>query len=73
VRSPYARVSSRNATQRNDPPQIPVAALVDGKLANNNGDDYRDARSSALQEASRIGFAALDEESRTLRLAVRDY
>ncbi|SAL03307.1 gluconate 2-dehydrogenase (acceptor) [Caballeronia arationis] len=50
--------------QRSEAPQIPVAALVDAKLAKNSGDGYRDARLPALQEAWRIGLAAVDEESR---------
>lgn len=43
---------------------VPVAALVDAKLANNRGDGYRDARLPPLREAWRTGLAALDEECR---------
>jgi hypothetical protein len=42
---------------------VPVAALVDQKLAANHGDGYRDARLPPLRDAWRIGLAALDAES----------
>lgn len=45
-------------------PVVPVAALVDAKLAKVTGDGYRDARLPPLRDAWRIGLAALDEESR---------
>jgi len=45
-------------------PVVPVAALVDGKLANDERDGYRDARMPALRDAWRVGLAALDIESR---------
>ncbi|SAL66668.1 gluconate 2-dehydrogenase subunit 3 family protein [Caballeronia humi] len=50
--------------QRNDTPQIPVAALVDAKLKANHGDGYRDARLLPVREAWQKGLAALDVESR---------
>jgi Gluconate 2-dehydrogenase subunit 3 len=43
---------------------VPLAAIVDEKLAANRGDGYRDARLPPLREAWRIGLAALDAESR---------
>ncbi|WP_143749574.1 gluconate 2-dehydrogenase subunit 3 family protein, partial [Caballeronia arvi] len=43
-----------------DRPMIPVAALVDAKIASNHGDGYRDARLPPLQQAWRTGLAALD-------------
>lgn len=46
-------------------PVVPLAALLDAKLAKNAGDGYRDARLPPLREAWQIGLAALDEESRS--------
>ena len=46
-------------------PVVPLAALVDAKLAGTTGDGCRDARLPPLRDAWRIGLAALDEESRT--------
>jgi len=43
---------------------VPVAAYVDGKLAADQRDGYRDARLPVLRDAWRIGLAALDIESR---------
>ena len=45
-------------------PPVPLAALVDRKIALGKSDGYRDARLPPLQQAWRIGLAALDEESR---------
>ena len=45
-------------------PLVPVAALVDTKLADDSRDGYRDARLPPLREAWQIGLAALDTESR---------
>ncbi|SAK84361.1 hypothetical protein AWB77_04393 [Caballeronia fortuita] len=45
-------------------PAVPVAALVDARLAKNTGDGYRDARLPPMREAWRIGLRALDAESR---------
>lgn len=44
-------------------PPVPVAALVDGKVFGRRGDGYRDARLPPLQQAWRIGLAALDAEA----------
>jgi len=44
---------------------VPVAALVDARLANNVGDGYRDARLPPMRDAWRIGLRALDAESRS--------
>lgn len=49
--------------QAADSAQIPVAAMLDQRLHENAGDGYRDARLPPLQEAWRIGLAALNEES----------
>jgi hypothetical protein len=43
---------------------VPLAALVDRKIAAGQGDGYRNARLPPLQRAWRIGLAALDDESR---------
>lgn len=45
-------------------PVVPVAALVDGKLFDDQRDGYRDARLPPLRDAWRVGLAALDVESR---------
>ncbi len=45
----------------------PIAAMVDRKLAANNGDGYRDARLPPLREAWRRALRALDAEARALR------
>ncbi len=52
------------AHRRFVPPRIPVAGLVDMKLAHDARDGYRDSRLPPLCEAWRIGLAAIDEESR---------
>ncbi|MBU9230096.1 gluconate 2-dehydrogenase subunit 3 family protein [Burkholderia multivorans] len=39
---------------------IPTAALIDARLANDEGDGFRDARLPPLRDAWRIGLAALD-------------
>lgn len=44
--------------------EVPLAALVDEKLAKNSGDGYRDHRLPPLRDAWRTGLAALDDESR---------
>jgi Gluconate 2-dehydrogenase subunit 3 len=45
------------------PDLIPVAALVDAKMQNDDRDGYRDARLPKMQEAWRRGIAALDAEA----------
>jgi hypothetical protein len=45
-------------------PPVPLAALVDRKIAANRTDGYRNASLPGLQQAWRIGLAALDDESR---------
>jgi hypothetical protein len=51
--------------QDREHPVVPVAALVDARLANNIGDGYRDARLPPMRDAWRIGLRALDAESRS--------
>lgn len=46
-------------------PHAPVAALVDRKIASGHGDGYRHESLPRLDEAWRIGLAALDDESRS--------
>ena len=53
-------------------PVVPVAALVDGKLFNDERDGYRDARLPPLRDAWRVGLAALDVESRAYDAAFAD-
>ncbi|KWF22812.1 gluconate 2-dehydrogenase subunit 3 family protein [Burkholderia pseudomultivorans] len=43
---------------------VPTAALLDARLAANEGDGFRDARLPPLREAWRIGLAALDAMAR---------
>ncbi|MFM0053211.1 gluconate 2-dehydrogenase subunit 3 family protein [Caballeronia grimmiae] len=45
-------------------PAVPVAGLVDARLAKNTGDGYRDARLPPMRDAWCIGLRALDAESR---------
>ncbi|MFM0140619.1 gluconate 2-dehydrogenase subunit 3 family protein [Caballeronia grimmiae] len=45
-------------------PAVPVAGLVDARLAKSTGDGYRDARLPPMRDAWRIGLRALDAESR---------
>jgi len=49
--------------QKTGQDRIPVARLVDTKLVTGIGDGYRDARLPSMQDAWRIGLAALDAES----------
>jgi Gluconate 2-dehydrogenase subunit 3 len=51
------------------PPRVPVAGLVDTKLADDARDGYRDARLPPLRDAWRIALAAIDAESRALHRA----
>ncbi|QYD67257.1 gluconate 2-dehydrogenase subunit 3 family protein [Paraburkholderia edwinii] len=44
-------------------PAVALAALVDRKIAANRTDGYRNASLPGLQQAWRIGLAALDDES----------
>jgi len=50
--------------QHRQRPAVPVASLVDARLAKNTGDGYRDARLPPMRDAWRIGLRALDAESR---------
>ena len=44
---------------------VPLAALVDRKIARGRSDGYRNAKLPPLQDAWRIALAALDEECRS--------
>ncbi|MCC8405876.1 gluconate 2-dehydrogenase subunit 3 family protein [Paraburkholderia sp. MMS20-SJTN17] len=44
---------------------VPLAALVDRKIARGRGDGYRNAKLPPMQQAWRIALAALDEECRS--------
>lgn len=54
------------ASTRFAEPRVPVAGLVDTKLADDARDGYRDARLPPLRQAWCIGLAAIDAESRAL-------
>lgn len=58
-------VCDRIVPQPKDRAPIPVAAMVDHKLASNSLDGYRDSRLPKMQEAWRRGLHALDQEVRT--------
>ena len=51
--------------QAPDRPAIPLPALLDAKLFNNEGDGYRNARLLPMRTAWQVGLAAMDQESRT--------
>jgi hypothetical protein len=57
-------VCDRIVPQPKHRPPVPVAAMVDHKMANNVTDGYRDARLPRMQDAWRRGLAALDAEAR---------
>ena len=48
-----------------DRPAVPLAAMLDARLFENQGDGWRDARLPPLRNAWRTGLAALDAESRS--------
>lgn len=54
----------RIVPQPTDRPPIPVAALVQLKVAEGRGDGYRDVRLPPLQQAWPLGLDALDSEAR---------
>lgn len=47
-------------------PVVPLAALLDAKLAGHGNDGYRDARLPPIHDAWHTGLAALDAECRAL-------
>ena len=47
-------------------PVVPLAALLDAKLAGHGDDGYRDARLPPMRDAWHTGLAALDAECRAL-------
>jgi Gluconate 2-dehydrogenase subunit 3 len=51
--------------QPKDRPPIPVAALIDDKMAKNRTDGYRHHRLPKMQDAWRRGLHALDQEAQT--------
>jgi hypothetical protein len=57
-------VCNRIVPQPADRPPIPVAAMVDNKMARNMTDGYRHYQLPPMQEAWRSGLAALDSEAR---------
>jgi hypothetical protein len=42
---------------------VPIAAMIDQKIADRQHDGYRDARLASLDHAWRLGLAALDQEA----------
>lgn len=58
-------VCARVVPQPGDRPPIPVAGMIDDKMATNRTDGYRDSRLPPMQEAWRRGLAALDHEALT--------
>jgi hypothetical protein len=54
---------SRIMPQPADRAAVPLAAMVDNKMASDQKDGYRDARLPPMQEAWRRGLAALDVEA----------
>ncbi len=56
-------ICDRIVPQPKDRPPIPVAALVDEKMATNRTDGYRHHRLPNMQEAWRRGLRALDQEA----------
>jgi antitoxin (DNA-binding transcriptional repressor) of toxin-antitoxin stability system len=58
-------VCARIVPQRQgDAGGVPTAALIDARLASDEGDGFRDARLPSLRAAWRIGLAALDTMAR---------
>ena len=56
-------ICDRIVPQPKDRPPIPVAALVDDKMATNRTDGYRHHRLPNMQDAWRRGLRALDQEA----------
>ena len=57
-------ICGRILPQPADRPPVPLAAMVDAKLHENNGDGYRDHRLPPLREAWRLGLACIEAEAR---------
>jgi hypothetical protein len=57
-------VCARIVPQAADRPPVPLAAMIDAKLHENNGDGYRDHRLPPLREAWRRGLAGIEAEAR---------
>ena len=58
-------ICARIVPQPVNRPPIPVAAMIDEKMATDRTDGYRDSRLPPMQEAWRRGLAALDHEAHT--------
>jgi Gluconate 2-dehydrogenase subunit 3 len=56
-------VCARIVPQPADRAQVPLAAMVDAKVHNKQGDGYRNAELPPMDEAWRRGLAALDAEA----------
>lgn len=54
----------RIVAQPDDRPPVPVAAMLDAKLHEDQGEGWRDARMPPLRDSWRTGLAALEAESR---------
>jgi hypothetical protein len=57
-------VCARIVPQPRSRAQVPLAAMIDAKLFNKEGDGYRDYRLPPMNEAWRRGLQALDAEAR---------
>jgi hypothetical protein len=57
-------VSGRIVPQPKHRPPVPIAAMIDDKMAKDRGDGYRNAQLPKMQAAWRRGLHALDEEAR---------
>jgi hypothetical protein len=60
-------ICARIVPQPKDRPPIPVAALVDDKMAKNRTDGYRHHQLPNMQDAWRRGLRALDQEAQARR------
>jgi Gluconate 2-dehydrogenase subunit 3 len=56
-------VCGRIVPQPKSRPPVPVAAMIDAKLFENQGDGYRDHRVPPMREAWRRGLTAIDKEA----------
>jgi len=63
-------VCGRIVPQSADRPPIPVAAMIDHKMALNLTDGYRNHRLPPMREAWRNGLRALEQEARSRHAAV---
>ena len=58
-------IAGRIVPQPSGRPPVPLAAMIDDKMAQDRTDGYRNARLPKMQEAWRLGLQALDADART--------